>query len=328
MHSIKFANNSYRHEPGESVLDTLLRHNVDMPFSCKSGVCHTCLLQRIDGKIPRTAQKGIRSTLRAMHYFMACQFKPDTDVEIALPNETSVCGTVTITDIDHLTTDICKVRLQTPVPLYYHAGQYINLRRSDGLMRSYSLASMPQLDTHLEIHVRRLENGRMSNWIHNTARIGNELEFVGPFGECFYQPEQPEQPLVLIGSGTGLAPLIGVARDALHVEHKGKIHVYHGSHDTEGLYLHRELKQLAEKHQSVTYIPCLSSGAQSDEYRHGRVDEIAFSDFSNLKGTRLFICGHPEMVYKAKKTAYLNGALLDQIHADPFEMTDLRSMGR
>lgn len=295
-----------------------------MPYSCKSGVCHTCLLRRMDGSVPEVAQKGIRSTLRTLHYFMACRFEPDTDVEIALPDEASICGSVIVTDIECLALNIRKVRLQTPVPLYYHAGQYINLRRSDGLMRSYSLASTPQLDAHLEIHVRRLENGKMSNWIHDSLRLGDELEFMGPFGECFYQPDQPEQPLVLVGTGTGLAPLIGIIRDALHSDHRGELHVYHGSHDFEGLYLHRELKQLAEKHQNLTYTPCLSGESRSDECKTGKADEIAFSDFTNLKGVRLFLCGHPGMVCKAKKTAYLKGAPLEQIHADPFELTDLR----
>lgn len=328
MITVKFDGNNYCHQPGESVLDTLLRHDVDVPFSCKNGVCHTCLLRRIDGSVSDIAQKGIRSTLRTLNYFMACQFEPGSNIEIALPDEASICGSVTVTDIECLAPDICKVRLQTPVPLYYHAGQYINLRRPDGLMRSYSLASTPQQDTHLEIHVRRLKNGNMSNWIHDSVRVGDELEFMGPFGECFYQPDQPDQLLVLIGTGTGLAPLIGIVRDALHSDHKGNIHLYHGSRNFDGFYLHREIKHLTEKHQNLTYTPCLSGDVRSDECKTGRADEIAFSDFTDLKATRLFLCGHPDMVRKAKKTAYLNGASLDQIHADPFELTDLRKQPR
>jgi ferredoxin-NADP reductase len=56
-------------------------------------------------------------------------------------------------DIEYLSPDICRIFLEPATPLYYRAGQFMNIRREDGLTRSYSLASVPSLDNRLEYHV-------------------------------------------------------------------------------------------------------------------------------------------------------------------------------
>ena len=62
--------------------------------------------------------------------------------------------------------------------------------------------------------------------------------------------------------------------------------------------------------------------------RAGRVDSAVFSDLPGLADWRVFICGSPPMVEKAKNTAYLAGAAIADIHADPFELRDLRRKPR
>ena len=84
----------------------------------------------------------------------------------------------------------------------------------DGLARSYSIASL-LTDDSLELHVRVLPEGRMSQWLASTARVGHADGDPGPSGDCFYTAGREDQPLLLAGTGTGLAPLFGIARDAL-----------------------------------------------------------------------------------------------------------------
>jgi hypothetical protein len=81
-----------------------------------------------------------------------------------------------------LADDVCQLRIESATSLYYHAGQFINLRRADGLTRSYSLASLPMEDGFLELHVKRMPGGAMSQWIHDELAVGDELELQGPHG--------------------------------------------------------------------------------------------------------------------------------------------------
>ncbi len=328
MASIRFAGTHYTAEEGESVLATLLRHRVDTPYSCKVGSCHACLLRRTDGPLPEETQRGLKPTLRAQGYFLACRYFPDEDIEVASAEEADVSAPARVIGIDRINSAICRIALEPATPLYYHAGQYINLVRSDGLTRSYSLASVPALDAQLEIHVRRLDNGRMSNWLHDKLQVGDSLQFQGPWGDCFYLPGRPDQELILIGTGTGLAPLVGILRDALQSDHTGDIHLYHGSRTPTGLYLHERLQRLAEVHDNFHYHACISGDSPPPDCRAGRANELALADFPQLAGRRLYLCGRPAMVHETKQRAFLAGAAMNDIFADPFDMTDLRQKPR
>lgn len=328
MVTLTYGDDTHSCEPGESVLETLLRNDVDVPFSCRAGVCHSCLLRRSDGSVPPSSQPGLKPTLRERNYFLACQLVPDEDIAVSLPDDAQVTGHAVVVELDNVNEHICRVLLEPATPLYYHAGQYVNLRRKDGLARSYSLASVPSVDKHLEVHVRRLDNGRMSNWINDDLDVGDRLDFHGPYGDCFYLPGNADQELLLVGTGTGLAPLVGVVRDALQARHSGDIHLFHGCREPDDLYLHRKLRQLAEAHANFHYHACVSGDKAAGNVRRGRANELAFADFPNLSGKRVFLCGLPAMVHAARKMAYLNGAAMDDIMADAFEMTDLRKEER
>ncbi|MDP1166043.1 hypothetical protein Q6281_31615, partial [Klebsiella pneumoniae] len=67
-----------------------------------------------------------------------------------------------------------------------------------------------------------------------------------------------ERPLILIGTGSGIAPLHGILRDALRQGHTGPIHIYHGTRQPEDLYLDQSLHDLASRHDNVHYYPCVS----------------------------------------------------------------------
>ena len=328
MVEIRYDGAVYDCAPSETVLEALLRQGAEVPFSCRKGVCLTCMLRAVDGRLPADAQEGLKDTLRLQAYFLSCVYKPGGDLEIAPPEDAALFGRATVVAVERCASSICRVFLEPATPLFYHAGQFINLRRSDGLMRSYSLASVPQLDSRLELHVKRLHGGRISSWIFERLEPGERVDFQGPNGNCFYVPRQPGQPLLLIGNGSGLAPLIGIARDALHDGHKGPIRLYHGSRRPGGLYLGDTLREMAARHSNFTYFPCVSGERVPSACRAGRAEETAFADHPDLTGWRIFLCGYPPMVHAARKTAFLSGASLDDIYADAFELQDLRGVPR
>lgn len=285
-------------------------------------------MRRTDGPVPIEAQEDIKDTLRAQGYFLACRYHPDTDIKIDVPNKSQVVSAATVVGKENMADDICRLLLEPATPLYYHAGQYINLQQQDGFARSYSLASVPAVDEHLELHIRRMKSGRMSNWIHDDLKTGDQIEFQGPHGNCFYLPGDQQQSILLIATGTGLAPLLGILHDALQNGHQGPIHLYHGSRTLAGLYAHEALHELVTTHSNVNYIPCLSGDDVPSGYRAGRAHEAAFSDHASLKQWRVYLCGNPVMVQQSKKQAYIKGADMKDIHGDPFELSDLRTIPR
>lgn len=235
--------------------------------------------------------------------------------------------------------DIRQVLIEPETPFAYRAGQFVNLRGPDGALRSYSLASLPDTDRYLELHVARVANGRVSAWLHDSLRPGTPLELQGPNGDACYQPGEPDRPLLAIATGTGLAPILGVVRDALEQHgHRGPIRLYHGASHPDRLYCRERLLDLKRRHGNFEYLPCLSRADATDSKpstptseastRSARACDAALADHPNLSGWRLYVCGNPGMVRTVKRRAYLSGIALADIHGDPFEFATPGTAGR
>lgn len=321
MPKITFSEKSYDCLPNENILDCLFRHQVELPSSCRTGVCQTCLMRAIEGTPPSASQQGLKPNLQKQGYFMACSCIPDQDLTIVMPDE-NVSKKIEALVIDKkpLNNDIMRLRLKPKADMAFLAGQFINLFQSDNLIRSYSIASLPNED-FIELHVEKIPDGKMSGWVHNTLNTGDTVTIDGPHGECFYCSEELNENLLLVGTGSGLAPMWGIARDALAHGHKGTIHLFHGVRTTNRLYLVEELKALAAQHSNFLFSPCLSAEA-AEGTTSGRADDIALQQYPKLDGNwRLFLCGNPNMVNNMKKKGFLAGASLNKIHADPFTIS-------
>jgi truncated hemoglobin YjbI len=134
--------------------------------------------------------------------------------------------------------------------------------------------------------------------------------------------------MLLLATGTGLAPLFGVVREALSRGHVGNIHLYHGSRHPEGVYLRSELLALQARYPNLRYYGCVSGARVPDEYLPGRVHDVALSRHRDLAGWRVYLAGSPAMVLAAAEMAAARGAHRSEIFADPFELRDLRSAPR
>ena len=317
----------YESKANESVLDTLLRHNIDIPYACKAGVCSACVMVADGEKLSCNATLGLKETLVEQGYFLSCQCIPSAPITVRKADDFGLFSQAVVIQRDSLSEDVCRLRLHTATDLYYRAGQYINIRGPENQIRSYSLASVPTQDNYLELHIKRMPNGVVSNWLFDEIKLGSTLEIQGAFGDCYYLPNNPDNDILMIATGTGLAPLLGILRDALASGHKGQIKLYHGDREPSDLYLHDDLHAFANAYANVQYIPCVSASTaenSDDDIFKGRAADCAFADNKDLKGQSVYLCGSPEMVKSSKKMAYLAGADMKHIYADPFITKDLR----
>jgi CDP-4-dehydro-6-deoxyglucose reductase len=316
MASIVYEGKTYACESGESVLDCLTRHGVLLPSSCRNGVCQTCMMHAVSGSIPEQAQKGLKDTLKVQGYFLACVCRPENDMEIRQADVENLRHHATVSALERMNSNIMRVRLKPAKPFNYQAGQFINLLHQNAV-RSYSIASLPGED-ELELHIRHVPNGRVSSWVHQQLSLDDDIEFHGPAGDCFYVPGRPEQPLLLIGTGTGLAPLYGILRDAINQGHTGKILLFHGSLHRDGLYLVDVLQHLTDIHDNIQYTPCVLHGDAPLGGAIGVIDEVVMRALPDLKGWRAYLCGDPEIVRRLQSRIFLAGASMQEIYADAF----------
>jgi NAD(P)H-flavin reductase len=176
--------------------------------------------------------------------------------------------------------------------------------------RSYSLASLP-FENELELHVRKIPGGAMSEWLHHKAQPGARLWLRGPAGNCFYLPGNTEQPMLLAGAGTGLASLYGILRDALRQGHTGPVWLFQGAVTDGGLYLTRELTELERACPNFHYARAVLHGSNcvggAGATEVGSLDDCILRRFTSLAGWKGYICGDPPLVNSLHKKLFLAG---------------------
>ena len=278
-------------------------------------------MQATSGTPPSASQVGLKDTQRIQGYFLACQARAtEEDLTITLSGVRALDVPAQVVSVEALSSDVLRVLIRPEKPLEYRAGQYISLVRADGLTRSYSIASRPSSDGGcLELHVRIFrEGGRMSGWLASGQALGASVAVRGPAGECCYASGKAEQPLLLAGTGTGLAPLWGILQDALASGHSGPIELWHGARTADGLHLVRELEELASVHRQLTYHRCILQGMPSAGVEVASLEAAVLESSPSFDGHRVFLCGDPNLVRKLKRDVFLKGASMREIHADAF----------
>jgi CDP-4-dehydro-6-deoxyglucose reductase, E3 len=320
MVMIKFRDESWELSENESVLDGMLRHGHPVPNSCRAGACQVCMLRVVSGTVPAKAQQGLKTTLVHKGAFLSCTCYPESDLEIDLADQVSAWFDTTILEQEQLNADVLRVRLQKPEGYSYQAGQFCHVQRSDGLTRSYSLASVPEHEPWLELHLRVLPEGQLTGWFAHQAKLGDTVRISEPNGNCFYLPGNPDQPILLAGVGTGLAPLWGILRAALRANHRGPLFLFHGSTAYKRLYYQSQIRELVEKYSHIKYIPCALQAPedQPTDLVVGPIDQAVKLHCPSTKGMRAYLCGDPDLVKVLQKKVFLAGAAHKEIFADPF----------
>lgn len=317
MSEVVYRGSRYPVRSGESALDALLRGGADVTFSCRKGSCHSCMMRAVEGRPPSSAQRGLRQGLVETNHFLLCLAHPEEPLVIEPPDLSRLFIPAIVGRIERLSPRVARLGLETEINLEYRPGQYVRLRREDGLTRSYSTRGFTDEDYFLEVDVQLVPGGAFSTWVHHELREGDSLLVQGPLGEMHYREALRGRRLVLAGTGTGIAPLIGIAKDALRHDHTGGIELYFGARTAADLYAHEELSRLAER--GVRYHAVVLEEAPPSGHRQGDLVDVVFADHPDVSDAALFFVGDPALVQRLRTAAILAGARRSAITVDPFE---------
>ena len=305
----------------ETVLDALIRVGTNAAFSCRRGTCQVCVLRAVDGDPGPAARVGLSDEAQALGWFLPCKAQPEGPLVVTKPDLDALTIPAHVIDKTWRSDSVVQLRLLPESTLSWRAGQFVTLTHPSGAQRSYSIASTMAEDDALELHVRRVAGGLVSGWLGDEVEVGAVLPMRGPSGACFYDPDSRERPLLLVAGGTGLAPLLGIVRDALAHDHRGPIQLVHGSTRIDGLYADDTLAELATAHPNLSVETWLDDPSEPLPPGCGRgsVVDAAFARGLVPSGAILYLAGPPAMVYEARYRAVLAGVARADIHADPFE---------
>jgi ferredoxin-NADP reductase len=142
---------------------------------------------------------------------------------------------------------------QEPRLLRYAPGQFLTLELEiDGqrINRCYTLSSTPTRPDTVSITVKRVPGGPVSNWLHDNLKAGDRLRVLGPAGEfsCFMQPLRPQRKLLLLSAGSGITPLMSMARALHDLAYDADIVFVHSARTPADIIFAQELELIARNH--------------------------------------------------------------------------------
>jgi NAD(P)H-flavin reductase/ferredoxin len=292
--------------PGSNLLDALIQAGVAVPYSCRAGSCHACLV-RCRGDVEDKQPDALSPAQRQDGWRLACQCQVTGDLQVEAFDPLRDGLAALVVGADWLNSNVLRLRLQPERGLRYRAGQHLVVWAGP-VARPYSLASLPQEDGFLEFHIDCRQPGEFSDRARQ-FQVGDHLrlgELRG--GALQYDPDWQARPLWLFASGTGLGPLWGVLREALRHDHQGAIRVIHLAHDADGHYLAEPLAALAARHSNLT-VELWTTAESAQALAQLRLVS---------RQTLALLCGHPASVEAFSKRLFLAGLPRNQLLADVF----------
>ncbi len=195
----------------------------------------------------------------------------------------------------------------------FRAGQHLDLRLTapDGYQaqRSYSVASAPELEGLYELVIERLDDGEVSPFLHDVAKVGDAIEIRGPFGGHFAWGREDGGPLLLIGGGSGVAPLLSILRHRTAVGGEVPAILLYAARTWDDVIFREELIARDAAEANLTLLLSLSRDTARRPQDFGRR-----IDASLLNTTLVTLGAAPRLIFTCGSNAFVEavtGHLLD-----------------
>jgi CDP-4-dehydro-6-deoxyglucose reductase len=299
-------------DSSESVLDAALRQGIILPYGCRNGACGSCMGTVTGGSVdyPDGPPAALSEQDAAQQQALFCQARPASDLTIRV-REVDAAKDIAVrtlpcrvNKLEHLAHDVIRIYLKLPDTerLQFLAGQYIDVLLKDHAPRAFSIANAPHDDRFIELHIRNVSGGYFSDRVFNQMQEKALLRFKGPLG-TFFLREDNDRPAILIGGGTGFAPLKGMLEHAFQKGLNKPLHLYWGVRAKRDLYLEELPLQWLQEHPNFSYTPVLSEPMAEDNWTGatGFVTDTAIRDHPDLSGYDIYMSGPPVMVEAGHK---------------------------
>jgi ferredoxin/truncated hemoglobin YjbI len=184
--TIRYKSRAVALQPGETALEALLRVGADIPFSCKGGVCHTCMVKSSDAACAHEAQHGLPAHLAQAGYVLACKYQPLTDVVLEPRKPEDMLTQCVLADLIVHEDGRIVVQFEPMSTIQYQRGDRLRLA-TDSHEPELELISDPAADYLLQAELLPGQATSCPDWMHpdkqatSGAGFGHEFLVRGPF---------------------------------------------------------------------------------------------------------------------------------------------------
>lgn len=312
----------------DALLRGALRAGIGLPHECSVGGCGTCRFELLSGTVETLWPEapGLSDRERKRGKRLACQSRPLEDCTIRVrcddayrPAVAPRRGGARLVERRALTADMIEFAFRLPGAADFRAGQYALLYPPGTAgARAYSMSNLPNADGVWRFVIRRTQGGRGSNAMFDDLRVGDELAFDGPYGHAYLRAGARD--VVCIAGGSGLGPMLSIARAVLSEGGTRRVHFYLGLRAQSDLGAAQDLAEIAGPRLLATTV--LSAPDASHEWRgatgfvHAEVERALAPPLAQYD---FYFAGPPPMVEAVQELLIVRHRLpFDQIHFDRF----------
>jgi propane monooxygenase reductase subunit len=320
----------------ESILDAAFRQGIHLMHGCREGRCSACKSYVLDGDIQMADYSTFACNDSEVDegFVLLCKSRAYSDCTIELLNfdEDELLGGIPIQDvrarvvgIDPKTRDIVSLRLAPiePAAFAFKPGQYADLHiPGTEEHRSFSMATTSSNTDQVEFLIKKYPGGRFSRLLDDGLHVGDELSLTGPYGS-FTLKEGHVLPVVCIGGGAGMAPILSLLRHMNETANTRPVRFYYGARTAADLFYLDEILLLGGGLREFEFIACLSESLEGAVPDHVTVEEGMVTDVvarheAAVAKTEVYLCGPPPMVDAALVFLDASGVPKDQVFYDSF----------
>jgi ferredoxin-NADP reductase len=202
----------------------------------------------------------------------------------------------------------------------FKAGQFFMIELNDAegrASRAYSVASTPSNKAYFSLCVKLLPDGRGSALLSDLA-VGDLASFMAPFGHFLIEENglQSQKDMVMVATGTGLAPFMSMIPTLFEQRFKGNIDLYFGVRHEEDLFYVEELRAFEAEHPTFKAHIMLSQPGETWTGLSGRVTD--FLKELMVENRQIYICGNGDMVKTVKTLMQEKGVAKEDLHWEQF----------
>lgn len=215
-----------------------------------------------------------------------------------------------------------------PVQLFsYYPGQFITLHLPiDGetYNRCYTLSSSPSRPNMISITVKRVAEGKISNWLHDHLYTGASIEASTAAG-VFHLGAENKNKLLLLSAGSGITPMLSILRYITDLSLNYDVHFHHSAHSEADFIALNELQLIAQRHKNISlscnFTQSLSSDIKLVSVQEGRISEqIIKSSCEDFMSRDTFVCGPEGFMTTAKSILIELGLPESQYQQESFDL--------
>lgn len=317
---------AFESAPGQSLLDAALQAGIDLPYSCRKGVCGSCVGSIASGEVCGLNGSAIRNDTCGPDQVLYCMCEPTTPVVLRPVSwkrldpgaRKTFNAKVYSNQLAAPDVSVLRLRLPTGQRAKFQAGQYLQILQEDGSVRCYSMANPPHESDGVTLHIRHVAGGQFSARVAQLAP-GDLLTIELPFGNVALTVDDT-RPIVFVAGGTGFAPVKSILDDMLKKRVQRDITLIWGAREPGGLYLRSAVERWQKQWSGFRFVAALSDpqAETTGDAFAGRVDQALNATCPTLAGHVLYCCGSPPMVSAVRAAALARGVAADDFHADVF----------